>query len=487
MTTTMTFSRRVLSGTIQLTLSFGVIRLLAIVSMPILTGVLNPTAYGVAALAGTLISLVSVFALAGIDMSYRRAYHSAQPPSGDVVEHYCWRFAIAAGMVSGVLAAVVWWYFIEMDLKLAILLPMGIIGSVATAMTHSRALLAGRYRAIAVTTIISGGIVTAASIGIAIWWRRDAVALILPMVLGYLLPVLLLGMPSIAGLLKPSGLPPNAGVALVKIGIAGVITAPMYWLLSSSDRWFLQHYHGAAAVGVYSVGYSVAAIGGMVNGAVMSVWLSEASREFERDQEQAKAILGRLISRLLAAMAVIWLVVAAAGGDIIRLLANERFHASVEIVPFIAGGVFFYGISQVMVIDLMLAKQYKWAALWWFVGGVVCTLLNIVAVPRWSGLGAAMAQSLSFAFISFGILAISQAKYPIQLAWWRLALVMITILIAGLFLAPPWHAVPSVSLLMKFPIGIAVASFTAWVTAPDWCTRGKEYIRRRATAEPPRS
>ena len=114
-------------------------RLLSIVTMPILTGVLNPTAYGVAALVGTVISLVSVFALAGIDMSYRRAYHSAQPPSGDVVEHYCWRFAIAAGMVSGVLGAVVWWYFIEMDLKLAILLAMGIIGSVANAMT----LLAG--------------------------------------------------------------------------------------------------------------------------------------------------------------------------------------------------------------------------------------------------------------------------------------------------------------------------------------------------------
>ena len=191
--------------------------------------------------------------------------------------------------------------------------------------------------------------------------------------------------------------------------------------------------------------------------------------------------MGRLIARLLTAMAVIWLIVAAAGGDIVRLLANERFHASAEFVPFIAGGVFFYGTSQLMAFELILVKQYKWAALWWFVGGVVCTLLNIVMVPRWSGLGASMAQSASFAFISFGILAISQAKYPIQLAWWRLALVMITILIAGLFLAPRWHAVPSVSLLMKFPIGIAVGSFTAWVTAPDWCARGIEYIRRRAT------
>jgi len=51
----------------------------------------------------------------------------------------------------------------------------------------------------------------------------------------------------------------------------------------------------------------------------MSVWLPEASREFERDQEQAKAILGRLVARLLTTMAISWLIVAAAGGDIVLL------------------------------------------------------------------------------------------------------------------------------------------------------------------------
>ena len=78
----MTFTRRVVSGTSLLTFSNGVVRLLSIVTMPILTGLLSPQAYGVAALAGTTISLDPVLALAGIDTSYLRAYHSAQPPSG---------------------------------------------------------------------------------------------------------------------------------------------------------------------------------------------------------------------------------------------------------------------------------------------------------------------------------------------------------------------------------------------------------------------
>ena len=78
-------------------------------------------------------------------------------------------------------------------------------------------------------------------------------------------------------------------------------------------------------------------------------------------------------------------MVAAAGGDIVRWLANERFHAAADYVPYIAGGVFFYGVSLLAESASLLAKQLNWAALWWLVGGLVCTLLNLALVPRYDG------------------------------------------------------------------------------------------------------
>jgi O-antigen/teichoic acid export membrane protein len=479
----MTFTRRLVSGTTQLTLSNGVVRLLSIVTMPILTALLSPQAYGVAALAGTVISLVSVFGLAGVDMSYARAYHSAQPPSGVGVEHYCWRFAILGALLTAVVGAVAWWFFnrdsVALDRRLAILVAVGIVFSVANTMAQTRARLAGRYRALALTIIANGIISMAASIGIAAIWRQDAMALLLPMLLGHLIPILLLGAPSIAGLAKPSGLTRNEGVALIKIGLAGVVTAPMYWLLSSSDRWFLQHYHGAEAVGVYSIGYSVAIVGMMVNTAVMFVWSPEAAREYEEDRARAQVTLGRLMSRLVAAMAIIWLAAAAAGGDIVRWLANERFHAAADYVPYIAGGVFFYGVLHLANTGLLLAKQLKWTALWWLAGGLLCILLNLALVPRYGGVGAAVTQSVSFAFISLGILATSQAKFRVHLDWSRLAAAMLVILAAGVFLAPPWHGTAPFSLLMKLPIGIAVALVVAWLMVPDWSIRVIDRLRQR--------
>lgn len=479
-------TRTLISGTTQITLSQGVMRSLSIVTMPILTSLLSPRAYGGAALAGTVISLVSVFALAGIDMSYSRAYHSAQPPSGAYVEHYCWRFAILGALLTSVVGALAWWFFnrdsIDQDPRLAILVALGIVFSVANTMAYARARLAVRYRAMALTIISSGIIGVVASIGIAAIWRQDALALLIPMLLGYLIPVLLLGTPSIAGLAKPSRLTRKEGAALIKIGLAGVVTAPIYWLLSSSDRWFLQYYHGAEAVGIYSIGYSVGIVGMMLNIAVITVWLPEAAREYEQDPERARVTLGRLMDRLIVAMALIWLAVAAAGGDIVRWLANERFHAAADYVAYIAGGVFFYGVLRLADTGLLIAKQLNLGILWWLAGGVVCSLLNIALVPRYSGLGAAITQSIGFALMSVGILSTAQTKFPLCLSWSRLGINMALILAAGVVMIQPWHATATISLLMKLPFGIVVAAISVWITAPDWCARAIEYLCRKELA-----
>src|ERR1044071_1328506 len=482
----MTFTQRILSGTSQLMVSNGAVRLLSVVSMPILTSLLSPQAYGVAALVGTVISLVSVVALAGIDMSYARLYNSAQPPNGMSVERYCWRFAVLCGLISALVAALGWWFFakhtIDQDGRLAVVVGLGIIFSVTCTMVLTRTRLAGRYGAMALTIIGTGIICLAASIVIATVWRRDAMALVIPVLLGYLIPIVLLGAPSIGELAQRSGLSRSEGAALLKIGLAGVVTSPMYWLVSSSDRWFLQHYHTAATVGLYAVGYSIATAGMMVNNAITLVWLPEAAREFEESPAVALAAVGQIMSRLAVLMALVWLAIAAAGGDIVRWFANIRFHAAAEYVPYIAAGVFFHGVLNLANGGLLLAKELNWAAIWWLMGGAVCTLLNLLLVPNYGSLGAAITQAVSFGFIALGILMTCQLKFPLDLDWSRFGVALGVILPTGIFLAHAWHPVALLSLLMKLPIGISVAVVVIFVTAPDWCDKGVQYLRGQYAA-----
>jgi O-antigen/teichoic acid export membrane protein len=268
-------------------------------------------------------------------------------------------------------------------------------------------------------------------------------------------------------------------MALLKLGLAGAITAPLYWVLSSSDRWFLEYYHGPEAVGLYSLSYSVATAGTMVNGAVSSVWLPEAAREYEQDAVRAQASLGRLMSRLIIVMAIVWLATTAAGGDVVRLLASKRFHAAAEYIAYIAGGVFCYGVLHLANAGLLLAKKLNWAALWWLGGGLICGLLNCALVPKLGGKGAAITQCASFAFISLGIFATSQIFLRVHLDWRQLAVGLVIIAAAGVSMAPPWHRQAIISLLLKLPLGIIVAILVVWMTMPDWCRRLIQLMRRK--------
>jgi O-antigen/teichoic acid export membrane protein len=457
----MTLGKQVASATFQLTLSNAAVRLLALVSMPLLTRLLSPDAYGTAAMAGTMISLVSVFALSGMDMSYARAYHAKVPPSGVEVEAFAWRYALGVGLAAAVLGAIAWWLLLadvfELPEYLAALLGAGIFLSLANTMSQTRARLNNRYRLMSLSIVVSSIFAVAISIGVALWWRQDELPLILAMVVGYLIPVLILGAPSCAVLCKASGLSPEDRANVIKIGLAGIITAPMYWVVSSLDRWFLGYYEDAASVGIYSIGYSVAIMGMMVNNALTSVWLPEASRAFESNQDEAKVQLGHLAERLIAVLAVVWLAITAAGGDAVRLLASPLFHDAAAVIPYIAGAVFFHGVLHLANTGLLLKKKLHYSVWWWLAGAALCVAMNMLLIPTLGLFVAAITQTSAFALIAIGIVVNSQRLFPLKLRALRLTSIILAIFILGVLMEPAWSGIPWISLLIKLPFGLMVA------------------------------
>ncbi|MFO1356332.1 MAG: lipopolysaccharide biosynthesis protein [Gammaproteobacteria bacterium] len=459
-----------------MTASSVLVKLMSVFSLPILTALLSPKAYGGAALASTLISLVAVVALGGIDMSYARAYPGYAGISQSSVEAFTWRYALGTSALAGVVAALAWWWLLADRLAvgryLAPLIGVGIVLAIGNTMSSTRARLRGRYRHLAAAIILGGLLSVGVSLSVSWWWRQDELPLVLALLVTYLVPIVVLGSPGIRQLLAPSGLASTQRSDLLKIGLAGVVTAPMYWFLSSADRWFLGYFCDPDTVGIYSVAYNLAALGAMANAAILAVWLPEAAREYEADPDLAQVQLGRLMSRLIAGIALIWLAVTAAGGDLVRLLANERFHEAGDYVGWIAGGVFFYGVMQFGSVGLLLSKRLGLAIVWWLLGGVVCVLLNLALIPRFGGLGAAITQAATFAVVAGGVLGTSQRIYPMRLEWNGFVRTAVVVVVLGVVMAPSWHPLPVVSLLMKLPVGIAATLLIGHFSANDWLQRG---------------
>lgn len=483
----MSLTRRLLGGTVQLTVSSVLVKLMSVVTLPILTALLSPKAYGGAALATTLISLVSVVALAGIDMTYARAYQGHGEVTPASVEAFTWQFALGVSLVAGLLAALAWWYVLADQFAvgryLAPVIGVGVVSLAASTMSKTRARLRGQYGRLSAAIFLGGVASVGISLGASWWWRQDEMPLVLALVATYLVSLAMLGQPRVRRLLTSPGINGAQQKDLLKIGLAGIVTAPLYWVLSSADRWFLGYFWDPATVGIYSVSCNLAGVGAMANAAILAVWLPEAAREYEADPERARVLLGRLMSRLVAGTAIIWLAVTAAGDDLVRLLANERFHEAGSYVGWIAAGIFFYGVLQFGSMGLLLAKRLSLAIGWWVLGGVVCVVLNVILIPRLGGLGAAITQAATFAFVAAGILGTSQRIYPMQLEWRAFIQAAVLVVVLGLVMAPTWNDQPVISLLLKLPVGIIATLAVAWLVANDWLQRAVSTVRNRLSPE----
>lgn len=452
----------------------GVTKLFALVAAPVLTATLGPSPYGVMALLSTVTALAGTVALLGVDQSYTRFFFSGKLGEGSAVERFCWRYAAASTVAVSAVAAAGWWWWTGragLPPALAAILAVGIVLSVGNTMAMTRQRLQGRYFRIAVSIVAAGGVGAVTSILLAIFWRQDAWALLAGSAAGAALGVWVLGLPPAETILRSSGLPAAYRADILRLGAAGAVTSPMYWLMNSADRWLLGLWQGAEPLGVYSFAAGVGTIGMMVNNGLMLAWFPEITRLHEEAGEEARAQIGQLWARFSAGLLVAWLGVTAAGGDIIRLLADPRFHEGAGYVPWLAGGILFYGIATMANTGLILAKDMAPAISWWIAGAIANAGLNALLVKPLGGMGCSVAATVSFALVAAGVMRSAQARFHLPVPWGALATAAALATGAGALLSRPWAGSALVSLCVKFPVGAGFGVAVLYIVAPDWVLR----------------
>jgi len=476
------FSRSVLEGTGLITIAGGFSRLLSLLSAPILTRLLGPGPYGVVALLGTVTSFASMVGLAGVDHSYARYYFDGTQEERAGVERLCWRLSIAISCVIALVASVGWWMgsaSLGLSGNLAVMVAAGVGLGTLNTMAVTRQRLLGAYHRIAGSIIGASGVGVALAITFAYAWRRDAWSLLLSAVIGNTIGVAIAGLPPRATYFRQSGLSLRRRGEVLRLGLAGSIIGPMYWLMNSVDRWLIGLWWGQESLGVYAFSQSVGMIGLVLNSAITLTWFPEMTRLYDADPSNSSEKIGRMWARLVGLFFGSWLAVSAAGGDVIRLVAAPWFHAGAVFIPWIAGGVLFYGIASLANTGLLLRKRLAPVAVWWVAGAIVNTALTTVLVRAYGALGAAVAGCFSYALIAIGVMATAQVRFHLVIPWRHLAAAGGLALGAGVVMAFPWAGSALASLALKFPVGLACVAAMGWIVAPDWMgrLRKREFLR----------
>lgn len=380
-------------------------KVLAILILPLLTGLLPPALYGEAALAGTLISLASVIALAGMDISYARAFFGDKDITGSQVEAMIWRRGMWHALLAGIVAALAWTAYSRFDSslhpELAALIALGVFGTLFSALAQVRARLLGHYLRMALGVLFASVLAYGLMYVFALRSSTSAYALVAGSVLLVWVTGLAMQSPGLLRLAaNASPADSTASRKVLAVGLPVMLTAPAFWVVSSVDRWFLGATGTTSEVGIYAIGVSFGTLGMMLNSAVLSAWVPEVIREYETNAVDPYKEVGQAKSLLVLAYAMVWMTITVLSPELIGLFVNSRYQGAVDVVPWIAAGVFFYGCAHLFNTVFLLERRLGITALIWSVAVVLSLVCNAWAVPRFGMMGAAMVQCLVFAGVA---------------------------------------------------------------------------------------
>lgn len=199
------------------------------------------------------------------------------------------------------------------------------------------------------------------------------------------------------------------------------------FILTFSSRYFLNHFADLRQVGLYSLGYKLSMLlPVLITGPFISIWSSkryEIAALPEADEIATKVFTYFAFILIFAATALSLL--AETG---VRLIATPDFYSAATFVPFVAIGYVCNGFFYHFNYGLYIKNKTKRMALIQGSAAGVNLALNWVLIRALHGIGAALASSLSFMYISVVTLIYSSRLYRLPYEFGRLAKMLIAAL-----------------------------------------------------------
>src|SRR5690242_13437896 len=208
-----------------------------------------------------------------------------------------------------------------------------------------------------------------------------------------------------------------------------LMAAEISWfVLDSGDRFFIQHYLGAQALGFYAAAYGIAIYLQDVMMAplqmalfpiCMRVWNTEGKKA-------TQDFLSRSLDQFILVAVAVVCVAIVTSRDVIVLLASRKFQQAHTLLPFLVIGLVLSAVTIYFRPGLLIHKRASKIAVATFYASILNIGLNMLLLPRVGLIGAAIATMVSYAgivvFLAFQSLRVLPFKLELM-AFLRYSLV----------------------------------------------------------------
>ena len=199
---------------------------------------------------------------------------------------------------------------------------------------------------------------------------------------------------------------------LIRFGLPLMPAALVFYFMSTADRWFVQYFHGAAALGIFAAGAKLALILSLVIETFRQAWWPFAMDSMHTD---SGAETFKIIARLYLGIACAGVVMLTYLSPwLVYLMAGSNYQSAWTIVGVLAGQGVFYGFFNIGNAGIWKSEK-TYLNLPLLIGAAILGLvLNYLLVPKYAGLGAAVATVVTYFVWIAATILVSQNLWKID-------------------------------------------------------------------------
>ena len=228
---------------------------------------------------------------------------------------------------------------------------------------------------------------------------------------------------------------PELWKSLLKFGIPYVPAGVAAIALQVIDRPLLRMLTDDATVGIYQANYRL----GIVIMLLVTTF-DYAYRPFflnNANQPDAKKLYARVSTYFYTLMLFVWIIVTVFIHDIVKLefggryLIHPDYWSGLPIIPVVMVAYIFTGWITLLMPGIFIEKKTKYLPVISGTAAAVNIIVNLVFIPIYGMMGAALATLVSYIVSAAGTYWVSQRFYPVQYEIKRLFIVTSFFIVCG--------------------------------------------------------
>lgn len=198
---------------------------------------------------------------------------------------------------------------------------------------------------------------------------------------------------------------------LLKFGAPLLPGGLAFYVMSTADRWFIQHYHDATALGLYAIAAKFALLMALMIETFRKAWWPIAMDAMHSEDGPQTF---RMIARLFMGVGVAGVIgLAFIVPWLMRLLTTPDYFSAWRMTGILAWQSLFYGFFLVGSAGIWKAEKTWITSLLMIGSALVNIVLNYLLVPLYAGFGAALGTAITFLLWTLASMWLSEHFWPV--------------------------------------------------------------------------